>query len=109
LVSGIVSAFAFGVNNVGWPQLGERGDFHGNVWCNVARRVLEHLLALRLTIDDPGSRSASNSGCLRYGAISRLARNAAFNAKLPCGIGTSYVARIFSMTRSVKKLKICSS
>jgi hypothetical protein len=44
-----------------------------------------------------------------YGTVSRLARKAAFNAKLPRAIGTSYVPRIFSMTRSIKKLKICSS
>jgi hypothetical protein len=38
----------------------------------------------------------------RHGTISRLARSAAFNANLPCWAGTSFVARIFSMTRSIK-------
>jgi hypothetical protein len=46
---------------------------------------------------------------LRHGTISRLARSAAFNANPPCGTGISYVARIFSMTLSIKKLKIRSS
>jgi hypothetical protein len=49
------------------------------------------------------------SSFLAQGTVSRLARNAAFNAKPPCGIGTSYVARIFSITRSIKKLKIYNS
>jgi hypothetical protein len=39
---------------------------------------------------------------LRHGTISRLARSAALNANLPCGTGPSFVARIFSMTRSIK-------
>jgi len=93
---------------VGWPQLGETGDSFG-VSASVARRILERRLALRLTIDHPCSLIRPTVGCLRHGVISRLARNAAFNAKLPCGIGNSYVARFFSMTFSIKKLKICSS
>src|SRR5215472_12191861 len=44
-----------------------------------------------------------------HGVISRLARNAAFSANFPCGTGTSFVARIFSMTRSIKRLKLCNS
>src|SRR5215469_9789017 len=40
-----------------------------------------------------------------HGVISRLARNAAFSASLPCGTGTSFVARIFSMTRSIKQVE----
>jgi hypothetical protein len=39
---------------------------------------------------------------LRHGDSSRLARSAAFNASLPCGTGGSFVARIFSITRSIK-------
>jgi hypothetical protein len=37
-----------------------------------------------------------------HGNISRLVRGAAFNANFPCRTGTSFVARIFSMTRSIK-------
>src|SRR5215475_10658768 len=44
-----------------------------------------------------------------HGVISRLARNAAFSASLPWGTGTSLAAWIFSMTRSIKRLKLCNS
>ena len=37
-----------------------------------------------------------------HGAISKLARKAAFNANLLGGIGSSCVARIFSITPSMK-------
>jgi hypothetical protein len=40
---------------VGWPQLGETGDFLWKVWRNVAKRVHERLFALHLTIDHPHS------------------------------------------------------
>src|SRR5215472_12448996 len=43
-----------------------------------------------------------------HGVISRLARNAAFNANCPWGSGMSLVARIFSMTRSINNLKLCN-
>src|SRR5215469_10766300 len=51
----------------------------------------------------------SGNWSANHGVISRLARNAAFNANFPCGTGTSFVARIFSMTRSIKRLKLCNS
>jgi hypothetical protein len=44
-----------------------------------------------------------------HGIASRLARSAALSANLLGGIGNSCVVRIFSMTLSIKKLKICSS
>jgi hypothetical protein len=43
-----------------------------------------------------------NIGLHRHRPVSRLARSAAFNAKLPSGIGTPAAARIFSMTHSIK-------
>src|SRR5262249_17917194 len=39
---------------------------------------------------------------LGHGVIARLVRSAAFNANFPCGTDISYVARIFSITRSIK-------
>jgi hypothetical protein len=44
-----------------------------------------------------------------HGTASRLARSAALSANLLGGTGNSCVARIFSITLSIKKLKICSS
>jgi hypothetical protein len=47
-----------------------------------------------------------NAGCRQnvadQGAISRLAYSAAFSASLPGGIRSSFVAQIFSITRSMK-------
>ena len=37
-----------------------------------------------------------------HGFISTLARSAVLSASLPCGIGISFVAQIFSITRSMK-------
>jgi hypothetical protein len=52
------------------------------------------------------SRGAGNAGCRQnvaaQGAISRLAYSAAFSASLPGGIRSSFVAQIFSITRSMK-------
>jgi hypothetical protein len=53
--------------------------------------------------------SSASAAYKIHWTVSRLARNAAFNPRLPCGTGTSYVVRIFSTTRSIKKLNICSS
>src|SRR5262249_52732434 len=39
---------------------------------------------------------------LGHRMTSRLAWKAGFNAKFPCGTGTSFMARIFSITRSIK-------
>ena len=63
-------------------------------------QVLHALAEVRLRL------GTGNAGCRQnvaaQGAISRLACSAAFSASLPGGIRSSFVAQIFSITRSMK-------
>ena len=45
---------------------------------------------------------------LHHGTISRLARSAAFDANLPCGTGTSFVANLFhnALDKEVEDLQL---
>ena len=67
-------------------------------------QVLHALPEVRLRLG--ARRGTGNAGCRQnvaaQGAISRLAYSAAFSASLPGGIRSSFVAQIFSITRSMK-------
>jgi len=67
-------------------------------------QVLRALPEIRLRLG--ARRGTGNAGCRQnvaaHGAISRLAYSAAFSASLPGGIGSPFVAQIFSITRSMK-------
>lgn len=67
-------------------------------------QVLHALPEVRLRLG--AGRGTGNAGCRQnvaaQGAISRLAYSAALSASLPGGIGSSFVAQIFSITHSMK-------
>jgi hypothetical protein len=70
-----------------------RGIPSGSMFARSVRRIAK--IASRIS-------PVAKIRLLRHWTIPTLACNAAFSANLPCGTGTSYLARIFSITRSIK-------